>query len=131
VPNTEITIKICLLGGGIQAKVTDRTSHYFGGYYHVRIQVTAEIPVSETAFSDSAEYQDAVKRFGTFVSFSRTLEKMAVPKTEIETVRRHLMESFDKNVLPYLLRDGFADSFVLKEYHKTLNATVSFYRQTS
>ena len=121
-------IKTCSLGNGVLATLSDRTSHYFGGYYHVRIQVSAEIPVSAATFSDPAEFADALQRFGHFVSFSRTLEKMAVPDNELEAVRQHLLESFDCNVLPYLLREDFADSFVQSEYRATLKSRAVIHR---
>ena len=127
-PHTEKIIKTCTLGGGVQATVRDHTRHYFGGYYHVRIQVSADVPVSADAFADSSEYQDAVQRLGTFVSFSRTLEKMAVPDSEIDVVRQHLLTSFDTHMLPYLLRADFADSFVLSEYRKALKSRAVFNR---
>jgi hypothetical protein len=125
---TETLIKTCMLGGGIRAKISDLTRHYFGGYYHVRIQVSADVPVSAGDFSDSTEYQDAVRRLGTFVSFSRNLEKMAVPDSELDVVRRHLLASFDTNVLPYLLRDDFAGSFVQSEYRKALKSSLVAHR---
>jgi hypothetical protein len=117
-----------MLGGGVQATVRDLTRHYFGGYFHVRILVGADVPVTAGAFSDAAEYQDAVRRLGSFVCFSRTLEKMAVPDSEVETVRQHLLSSFDSNVLPYLLRDDFAGSFVVSEYRKALKSSLAGHR---
>ena len=122
-------MKTFTLGGGIQATLSDHTRHYFGGYYHVRLQVSADIPVSAGAFADASEYQDAVKRLGSLVTFSRTLEKMAVPDSQIDAVRQQLLASFDTNVLPYLVREDFADSFVQSEYRKTLKSrVVSFQR---
>jgi len=131
VPHSENVIRTCSLGGGILATVTDRTSHYFGGYYHVRIQVSAVVPVSAAAFPDVSEYQDAVVRLGSSVNFSRTLEKMAVPEQELDSVRQHLLESFDTNVLPYLQRDDFAGSFVRSEYHRSLKSSTAVKRYRS
>jgi hypothetical protein len=128
VPHTENVIKTCRLGGGVRATISDHTCHYFGGYYHVRIQVSADVPVSAGAFADSTEYQDAVQRLGTFVSFCRNLEKMAVPDSEIDVVRQHLLASFDTNVLPYLLREDFAGSFVQSEYRKALKSRLAVRR---
>ena len=122
-PHTENVIKTFLLGGGVRASVRDYTHHYFGGYYHVRIQVCADVPVTAGAFSDASELQDAVRRLGTFVSFSRTLERMAVPESEIGDVRQHLLASFDINVLPYLMRGDFSGSFVQSEYRKSLKSS--------
>ena len=125
-PNREKIIKTCPLGGGIQATVTDSTRHYFGGYYHVRILVSADVPLSAGAFADAAEYRDAVERLGGSVSFSRILEKMAVPEEELEIVRQHLLAAFDANLLPYLERADFADSYVRSEYRRSLKTrTVS------
>jgi hypothetical protein len=131
VPHSENVIRTCTLGGGILATVTDRTSHYFGGYYHVRIQVSADVPVSAAAFADVSEYQDAAVRLGNSVNFSRTLEKMAVPEQELESVRQHLLESFDTNVLTYLLRDDFAGSFVRSEYLRSLKSSTAVKRYRS
>jgi len=128
VPHTDNVIRTCTLGGGIPATLCDLTRHYFGGYYHVRIRVSADVPVSAGAFADSAEHLDAVRRLGTTVHFGRTLEKMAVPDSEIDAVRLHLLESFESNVLPYLLRADFADSFVVSEYRKALKSRVAVQR---
>jgi hypothetical protein len=128
VPHTENVIKTCSLGGGVQATACDLTSHYFGGYYHVRIRISADVPVAAGAFADTSEFQDAIRRLGNFVGFSRILEKMAVPESEIDVVRQQLLASFDTNLLPYLLRDDFADSFVRSEYRKALKSRVSFHR---
>ena len=127
-PHTENIIKTCTLGGGVLATVRDHTRHYYGGYYHVRILVSADVPVLAVAFADESEFQDAVKRLGTFAKFSRTLEKMAVPDGEIEAVRQHLLASFDTNELPYLMRADFADSFVQSEYRKALKSRPASHR---
>jgi len=128
VPHSEKVIKTYMLGGGIRATASDHTRHYFGGYYHVRIQVSADVPVSAGAFPRESEHQDALRRLGTFVGFSRTLERMAVPECEIDAVRQHLLASFDTNELPYLLRAGFAGSFIQSEYRKALKSGVAAHR---
>jgi hypothetical protein len=115
-------IKVCTLGGGAAATVTDCTRHYFGGYYHVRIQVSADVPVNADSFAAAAEYDDAVSRLGHNVTFKRTLEKMAVPEGQLETVRKQLVAAFDANVLPYLQRADFAACFVRSEYLKKLKS---------
>ena len=127
-PQAENVIRTCTLGGGIPAVLRDRTSHYFGGYYHVRILVSADVPVSAGAFAGESEYQDAIRRLGTCACFNRTLEKMAVPDSEVDAVRQQLLAAFDTNVLPYLLRADFADSFVRSEYRKALQSRAAFRR---
>lgn len=127
-PLSEKIIRTCELGGGVRAVISDRTCHYFGGYYHVRILVNADVPLAATAFADEAEYRDAVLRLGDSVSFSRTLEKMAVPEGELDVVRQHLLASFDTNLLPYLQRADFADSYVRSEFRKALKSSAVFQR---
>lgn len=119
-PHAENVIKTCTLGGGVLVVLSDHTSHYFGGYYHVRINVTADVPLSAGSFAGESEYQDAVGRLGNSACFSRTLEKMAVAEEEIDAVRQQLLDSFDTNVLPYLMRADFACSFIRSEYRKSL-----------
>ena len=118
----EDVLKSCVMGSGITATVTDITRHYFGGYYHVRIQVHADVPVSAVSFDAVGDYEDAVVRLGHSVPFSRILEKMAVPEVEIVPVRQQLLDAFDANVLPYLQRDDFASNFVRSEYQKKLKS---------
>jgi hypothetical protein len=115
-------ITTCILDGDIPATISDRTSHYFGGYYHVRILITADVPVSVAAFAGQAEFEDALRILGTSVRFSRTLEKMAVPEGKIDEVRRHLLDSFDNTMLPYLKRDGFCSNLLQSEYRKYLKS---------
>lgn len=119
-------IKVCVIGGSVNATVSDQTRHYFGGYYHVRILVSAEVPVTADLFDVAADFEDAAVRLGQTVTFSRTLEKMAVPENEIDTVRQQLLDAFDANVLPYLLRDDFMPGFVRGEYRKKLKAVPIF-----
>lgn len=128
-PQSETVIKVYQLGGGLRAAVTDATRHYFGGYYHVRIEVSADVPVSVSAFADPAEHREALRLLGGSVRLFRSLEKMAVPAGEIDAVRRHLLESFDATVLPYLLRDDFADSFVQSEYRSARKKALALFQR--
>ena len=116
----ENIIKTCTLAGGVTAEVADATSHYFGGYYHVKIRICADVPVTPASFDTDGDFRDALCRLGSTVRFSRDLEKMAVPVGEIADIRRQLLEAFDTNVLSYLSRNDFAVSFVRSEYRRIL-----------
>jgi hypothetical protein len=114
--HSDSVIKVYRLNGGLLATVSDATRHYFGGYYHVRIEISADIPVSVSAFAGPDEHRQAVSLLGNSVHMFRSLEKMAVPAEEIDAVHRHLLESFEATVLPYLQREDFAASYVQSEY---------------
>lgn len=121
--NSEQTIREYDLGHGITAKLRDETRHYFGGYYQVRIEVSAHIPLSASPFSGPEEYQAARRLLGEQICFRRVLEKMAVPETDIAAARQGLLEAFDANVLPYLSRPDFPERFMRSEYDKCLKSS--------
>jgi hypothetical protein len=125
--SAEVLLKTCSLGSGLTAAVTDTTRHYYGGYFHVRIEIRSVVPLTEACFATVVEYEDARERLGTTVEFSRILEKMAVPESELEIVQQHLLDAFDANLLPYLQRDDFAPSFVRSEYRKKLKNVPRFH----
>ena len=123
--SSEKSIKECFLSDGVRAVIHDITSHYYGGYFHVRLEITAEIPLRCNWFGSEAEHAEALTRLGSVVCFKRTLEKMAVPAAEVDAVKSELVESFEINVLPYLSRSDFPSRFVLSEYGKACKATVN------
>jgi hypothetical protein len=111
------------LGGGITATLRDETRHYFGGYYHVRIEVGADILLSASPFSSLEEYQAARRLLGERIRFRRVLEKMAVPEADIAAVRQGLLDAFDTNVLSYLSRPDFPERFMRSEYARCLKSS--------
>ena len=112
-------IREYVLAEGVMALIRDVSRHYFGGYYHVRLQVTADVPLCSAWFESVAEYEEVLGRLGRSVRFSRTLEKMAVPLAEVDDVRNALLDSFETNLRGYLSRPDFPSRFVLGEYAKT------------
>jgi hypothetical protein len=115
----------CELADGVMAIVSDDSRHYFGGYYHVRLRINAEIQLRRDWFATEAEFEDAGRRLGEGLLFTRTLEKMAVPADEIEVVRSSLLESFESNVLTYMSRPDFPSRFALSEYGKAIKSVVA------
>ena len=104
------------LAGGVTAIISDHSRHYYGGYYHVCLQILAEVPVFKECFKSETEHADAVRLLGAKIFFRRKLEKMAVPVEEVELIRRSLLDSFTAHMLPYLMRQDFPRRFVLSEY---------------
>ncbi|KAB0669847.1 hypothetical protein F6V30_13720 [Oryzomonas sagensis] len=122
--NSKQIIREYDLGGGVTASLRDETRHYFGGYYHVRIEVSADIPLSASPFSGPTEYQAARLLLGERIRFRHVLEKMAVPEADIAAARQSLLEAFDTNVLPYLSRPDFPARFMRSEYDKRQKSSV-------
>ena len=101
----------------------DQTRHYFGGYFHVKVLVYSDIPLEQSFFKDDAEFIDAVGMMGTSVRFERVLEKMAVPESEIESVRSQLTQAFHETAKVYLSAADFTARFVRNEYLKLKKST--------
>ena len=121
--DSEQVIREYDLGGGMMARLRDVTRHYFGGYYHVRIEVSADVPLSPSPFADADEYLAARRLLGERIRFHRVLEKMAVPESGIKAARQCLLEAFASNVLPYLSRPDFPERFMRSEYARCLKSS--------
>ncbi|MHB8057941.1 MAG: hypothetical protein ACYDHC_08615 [Desulfuromonadaceae bacterium] len=109
------------LNAGLYVTLLDQTRHYFGGYYHVKVLAYCDIPLEPGYFDNDADLDDAVVKMGISVRFERTLEKMAVPESAIESVRSQLTQSFHETTIAYLSAPDFAPRFVRSEYRKRVN----------
>lgn len=104
------------LESGLRLTFRDDSSHYFGGYFHVRISASCPVPLLRDYFESDAEFSSAQRLLGATVNFERSLEKMAVPEPELAAVRSQLIDDFNRSVRRYLESSGFAKGVVLKEY---------------
>jgi len=118
----ENIVAVFSLADGLFVSVQNTTSHYYGGYFHVRLIATADILLMVDMFDSQAVFEQAKKQLGSSLCFNRVLEKMAVPESEVESVSQNLLISFKTNVLPYLSRKDFSSRFVLSEYKKHLKS---------
>ena len=99
----------------------DQTRHYYGGYHHVKVLAYCDIPLEKCYFENEAEFSAAVAKMGASVRFERVLEKMAVPESEIESVRSQLIKAFHETSKVYLSVPDFSCRFVRSEYRKHAN----------
>lgn len=113
-------IETITLDSALRITLLDQTSHYFGGYYHVKVLAYCDIPLERGYFANDAEYGDALGKMGMSVRFERILEKMAVPESSIETVRSQLKQAFHETTRAYLSVPDFAHRLVQSEYQKCL-----------
>ncbi len=113
-------IETIILDSDLSIILLDQTSHYFGGYFHVKVLVLCDIPLNQSYFKDAAEYRHAVGKMGTSARFERVLEKMAVPESEIESVRSLLIQAFHDTSEAYLSTPDFAPRFVRSEYQRCM-----------
>lgn len=121
-------IETITLDSGLCITLLDQTRHYFGGYFHVKVLVHCDIPLVQAYFENDAEYNAAVEKMGTSVRFERALEKMAVPESDIESVRSQLIQDFHETARAYLAVPDFAPRFVRSEYQKCIKKTSQILR---
>jgi hypothetical protein len=115
-----LILETIALGSELSVVLLDQTRHYFGGYYHVKVLAYCDIPLKMSYFENEAEFNQAEAKLGVSVRFERTLEKMAVPEADIESVRNQLVQSFHETTKAYLSVPDFAPRFVCSEYRKLL-----------
>ena len=108
------------LGPALSITLTDQTRHYFGGYYHVKLLASCDIPLDKNYFDNVEDFIAAVGKMGTTVRFEKVLEKMAVPKAEIVSIRNQLTKAFHETAVAYLSSPDFAPGFVRSEYQKCI-----------
>lgn len=101
---------------GLVITLHDQTSHYFGGYFHVKVLVQCQIGVSRDYFDNEADFTRALSLFGAGVPFEQVLEKMAVPEADVVPVRDSLILAFRSNAHGYMAHPDFARRFVRNAY---------------
>lgn len=103
------------LPNGLTAELQDTTRHYYGGYWHVAIDVRCVVPVEASLFDDPAAFETARKTLGEQHLFVRRLEKMAVRQDLLAETRQELLERFERTLLPFLSNEQFPFRFLVSE----------------
>ncbi|MDD2898850.1 MAG: hypothetical protein PHI31_09075 [Desulfuromonadaceae bacterium] len=111
-------IETITLDSALCITLVDQTQHYFGGYYHVKVLAYCDIPLLQSYFENDVEFKKAMELMGKGVRFERLLDKMAVPESDIESVRNGLTQSFHDTTKKYMSVPDFASRFVRCEYVK-------------
>lgn len=114
-------IETITLDSALCVTILDQTSHYFGGYFHVKVLAYCDVPVERKHFENETDFSRAVEKIGSSARFERALEKMAVPESEIDSVRSQLIRAFHDTTKAYLSAADFAPRFVRSEYLKHIN----------
>lgn len=119
-------LETILADNGFCITLLDQTLHYFGGYYHVKVLAYGDIPIERCCFDDDSEFCDAIVKIGSSVRYERVLEKMAVPESDIDSVREQLLRDFRKTASAYLVAPDFVCRFIRSEYRKSLQKNSRF-----
>ena len=99
------------LSNGLLVSIYDQTTVYFGDYYHVRVKIICSLHGGSDAWKQHCPENALLAS----VSYTRVLEKMAVPSEAVECVKKSLLNDFDRNSLPYISSAGFPKKIIDKE----------------
>lgn len=114
----EAPVRILELQNGLIVRFFDRTRHYYGGFYHVKVEVCCDLSVVPELFASSEQYCQAVEILGETVNYKKTLERMGVNESDIRTVQEQLITQFVESSLTYLSAPSFPSGIVRAELEK-------------
>ena len=106
------------LANGLVVQFIDHTVRYYGDFYRVRLEVRCSVPLTADLFPDIDEFSNAKSILGDSVTYSRSLERMGVPSTEIARVIDNLIADFAGHSGPYFASSDFPKKLVLSEFKK-------------
>ena len=106
------------LPNGLSLSFINHTHHYFGDIYRVKMEILCNVPVLIGYFQTSQAFEEARALLGDTVVYSRIVEQMGVPSTEIERVLNRLMTNFMEHSHPYFASALFPKKLVLAELNK-------------
>jgi hypothetical protein len=114
-----IPIQTWHLANGLIIEISDESVNYFGDYFSLKIIVKCDMTVQPAyveAFSASARYQQVLGLLGPKAEYRREITKPGVFAKDLLGVKAAVIESFEKNALPYFERADFAEKFVRKRF---------------
>lgn len=117
----EIQKRILELPNGLIFRFLDRTTHYYGGFFHVKVEVRCELPIRPEYFASAEQHDEAVAALGQTVMYTKLLERMGVAEPDIPAVSEQLMEQFIESSHAYLSSPTFPIGVVRTEMEKTKN----------
>jgi hypothetical protein len=106
------------LDNGIVLTFYDKTSHYYGGFFHVSISAVCEIELTTEYCPANINYEEVVSLLGNIVRYQKNLERMGVLREEVSSVKKHLIDQFIDSSLSYLADPDFPIKLVAKEIAK-------------
>ena len=106
------------LDNGLCLRFTDNSRHYYGGFHAVCVTVHGELLIHPEFCRDEAAFSDAVTLLGDRVTFTRVLERMGVPESDIAAVRESLVDQFIGTALGYLGNKRFPMACIEAELEK-------------
>ncbi len=109
------------LPNGLVAEVWDGSRLIAADTASVVIVVKIAVDVKPEYFEDPAACRKTIGVFGSPLVFEYRNERTFTPAADREDMFREFLDSFKKDVMPYLSKEQFPKRFVLSKYQEILN----------
>ena len=116
--------------GGVTINIHDLTRIYYGDFFLVKLEIECKIPTFESA-PTAAPVTPAAEMPRNYSTYSRYLEKMGVPSTEVEAVKLALVTDFETNSLPYILSAAFPAKLFASRQQKVQKPVKTYLEKNS
>jgi hypothetical protein len=114
----DVPIRTISLENSLTICVFDQTRRYYEDFHLVKLEIICEVPLRSEFFIAEGDFSAAKKLLGETATYRRTVEQMGVPSNEIESVRKRMVENFERNSLPYFAVADFPQKLVISEFTK-------------
>ncbi len=107
------------LTNGLLVEILDDTRRYYADFHNVKITIRVKVPVREewlAPFRDGPHYAATVKRLLPGVTYVRKIVKAGIEGKRLAAVKEQVVDSFEKNALPYFERDDFPERYALERF---------------
>ena len=118
------------LSNGLLLDVWDCSRSIAPDTYKVELHVTAIIHLDPLFFTEPIHYETTRKYFGESILFEYRNNRTFVPRNDREIIFQQFIDTFRRNVLPYLDTSDFPRQFVLSKYRDILQNPFK-YRQSN
>lgn len=100
------------LGNGVVVEFYPQRNRYFGDYHRLQIKVIATIPFDEATLPE--ELRNLAVQYSGSIKYEKTLERMGVATSQINSATQSMVDDFMKTVGCYLENEQFAANWLRK-----------------
>ncbi|MFK5925678.1 MAG: hypothetical protein QM483_03515 [Desulfuromusa sp.] len=100
------------LRNGVIVEFFEQGNRYFGDFHRVQINVVATIPLIVDSLS--VDLRELAANYPGFITYEKTLERMGVVTSQIETTTQSLIDDFLETAGRYLENKNFAERLLQK-----------------
>ncbi len=108
------------LPNGLMAEIWDGSRMIAADTASVVLVVKISVDLKQEYFEDAAACRKTQRVFGSPIVYEYRNERTFVNAGEREALFREFLDSFKKDVLPYLSKEQFPKRFVLSKYHEMI-----------